>query len=147
MKRPPARGTTAGGTALFLWWQRRLARQGRTPLLDLTLFRHRPYAMGTVVAFIYGTALFGSTYLLPVYMQMGLHIAPAHVGSILLPAGIVLAITIPLAGRLAEEHGLPVLDGVSCAVRLAEAMVGLGLRTSRLGGYAPPRFQKLRATA
>ena len=52
-----------------------------------------------------------------------------------------------LAGRLAEEHGLPVLDGVSCAVRLAEAMVGLGLRTSRLGGYAPPRFQKLRATA
>ncbi|OJX34119.1 MAG: MFS transporter [Burkholderiales bacterium 68-12] len=94
----------AGGTALFLWWQRRLARQGHTPLLDLTLFRHRPYAMGTVVAFIYGTALFGSTYLLPVYMQMGLHIAPAHVGSILLPAGIVLAITIPLAGRLADHR-------------------------------------------
>lgn len=52
-----------------------------------------------------------------------------------------------LAGRLAEAHGLPVLDGVSCAVRLAEAMVGLGLRTSRLGGYAPARTQKLRASA
>jgi allantoin racemase len=51
-----------------------------------------------------------------------------------------------LANRLAEEHGLPVLDGVTCAVRLAEAMVGLGLRTSRLGGYAPPPVQKLRAT-
>ena len=50
-----------------------------------------------------------------------------------------------LAGRLSAEHGLPVLDGVSCAVRLAEAMVGLGLRTSRLGGYAPPPVQKLRA--
>lgn len=50
-----------------------------------------------------------------------------------------------LANRLAEEHGLPVLDGVTCAVRLAEAMVGLGLRTSRLGGYAPPPVQKLRA--
>lgn len=49
-----------------------------------------------------------------------------------------------LAGRLAAEHGLPVLDGVVCAVRLAEAMVGLGLRTSRLGGYAPPPVQKLR---
>lgn len=43
-----------------------------------------------------------------------------------------------LAESLAAEHGLPVLDGVVCAVRLAEAMVGLGLRTSRLGGYAPP---------
>lgn len=52
-----------------------------------------------------------------------------------------------LAGRLSAEHGLPVLDGVSCAVRLAEAMAGLGLRTSRLGGYAPPPVQKLRATA
>jgi allantoin racemase len=52
-----------------------------------------------------------------------------------------------LAGRLQAEHGLPVLDGVSCAVRLAEAMVGLGLRTSRRGGYAPPPVQKLRATA
>ena len=52
-----------------------------------------------------------------------------------------------LAGRLAAEHGLPVLDGVVCAVRLAEAMVGLGLRTSRLGGYAPPPQQKLRASA
>ncbi len=50
-----------------------------------------------------------------------------------------------LAGRLAAEHGLPVLDGVTCAVKLAEAMVGLGLRTSRLGGYAPPPVQKLRA--
>ena len=52
-----------------------------------------------------------------------------------------------LAGRLAGEHGLPVLDGVACAVRLAEAMAGLGLRTSRLGGYAPPPEQKLRSTA
>lgn len=43
-----------------------------------------------------------------------------------------------LASNLAAEHGLPVLDGVACAVRLAEAMTGLGLRTSRLGGYAPP---------
>lgn len=52
-----------------------------------------------------------------------------------------------LAGRLEAEHGLPVLDGVSCAVRLAEAMVGLGLRTSRRGGYAPVPAVKLRESA
>ncbi len=44
-----------------------------------------------------------------------------------------------LAGSLALEHGLPVLDGVSCAVKLAEGLVSLGIRTSRTGGYAAPR--------
>lgn len=47
-----------------------------------------------------------------------------------------------LADALAAEHGLPVLDGVTCAVGLAEAMVRLGLKTSRLGGYAPPPAHK-----
>ena len=47
-----------------------------------------------------------------------------------------------LAEALALEHGLPVLDGVSCAVSLAESLVRLGLNTSRLGGYAPPSHSK-----
>jgi allantoin racemase len=44
-----------------------------------------------------------------------------------------------LAGRLSAAHGVPVLDGVSCAVKLAEGLAGLGLRTSKVGGYAAPR--------
>ncbi len=44
-----------------------------------------------------------------------------------------------LAHQLEEEHGLPVLDGVSCAVKIAESLVGLGVKTSRTGGYATPR--------
>jgi allantoin racemase len=43
-----------------------------------------------------------------------------------------------LAAALAEEHGVPVLDGVACAVKLCEALIALGLRTSKLGGYAAP---------
>jgi allantoin racemase len=43
------------------------------------------------------------------------------------------------AEALSREHGIPVLDGVACAVRLAEALVGLGLKTSKVGGYAAPR--------
>ncbi|NUP16293.1 MAG: Asp/Glu/hydantoin racemase, partial [Streptomyces sp.] len=34
--------------------------------------------------------------------------------------------------------GLPVVDGVGAAVKLAESLVGLGLGTSRVGGYARP---------
>jgi allantoin racemase len=48
-----------------------------------------------------------------------------------------------LAQGLTQKYGLPVLDGVACAVALCEAMVRTGLRTSRLGGYAPPPANKL----
>lgn len=41
-----------------------------------------------------------------------------------------------LAQRFELEYGLPVLDGVVCAVSLCEAMIRSGLRNSRLGGYA-----------
>jgi allantoin racemase len=44
-----------------------------------------------------------------------------------------------LAAELATAHALPVVDGVAAAVTLAEGMVRLGLRTSRLGPYAAPR--------
>ncbi len=47
-----------------------------------------------------------------------------------------------LAERLSNAHGLPVIDGVACAVKLAENLVDLGLRTSRIGGYAPPRAKR-----
>jgi len=43
-----------------------------------------------------------------------------------------------LALSLSQEHGLPVVDGVACAVQLARSLTALGLRTSRLGPYAPP---------
>ena len=43
-----------------------------------------------------------------------------------------------LALSLSQEHGLPVVDGVACAVQLAQSLLALGLRTSRLGPYAPP---------
>lgn len=48
-----------------------------------------------------------------------------------------------LADTLAKEHGLPVLDGVVCAIGLAEAMVKLQLLTSRRGGYSPPPAHKV----
>jgi len=84
--------------AAFVGYQLRTAE----PLVNMKLFGYRQFAMGALVAFIYGMGLFGSTYLLPIYMQIGLRFAPSQAGLVLLPAGIVLAITIPLAGRLVD---------------------------------------------
>ena len=96
-------GGAALALLLFVWLQRRTLKrrlrrpnEGTDPLMNLSLFADRRFAMGSIVAFIYGIALFGSTYLLPVYMQMGLGLSPSYVGSILLPAGLVLAVTIGL---------------------------------------------------
>ena len=43
-----------------------------------------------------------------------------------------------LCERIAHEIGAPVIDGVAAAVKLIEALVGLRLRTSKLGDYASP---------
>lgn len=94
----------AASLALFVAWQRRLAARGGQPLMAMELFRFRAFAMGCVVAFIYGTALFGSTYLLPVYMQVALQLSASHVGTILLPAGLALGLTIAGVGRLADRQ-------------------------------------------
>lgn len=47
-----------------------------------------------------------------------------------------------LAHSLSEEHGVPVLDGVVCAVTLAEGLFKVGLKTSKVGGYAAPRGKR-----
>lgn len=44
-----------------------------------------------------------------------------------------------LARRLSEEVGAPVIDGVAAATKMAEALAGLGLMTSKAGAYATPR--------
>ena len=101
---------------LFIGWQRRMTRTNREPLMNMALYGYRPFAMGSIVAFIYGTALFGSTYLLPVYMLLGLGLSASLVGSILLPAGFVLAVTIALVGRLADRHPTYLLVSIGLAL-------------------------------
>ena len=107
-------------------------RRGTRPLMELRLFGHRAFAMGGVVAFTYGMALFGSTYLVPVFMQIGLALPPSQAGVVLLPAGLVLAVTIPLAGRLADRQ--PVSRVVAIGLLLLAAsfflMVTVGIASS-----------------
>ncbi|NNU42516.1 aspartate/glutamate racemase family protein [Ramlibacter montanisoli] len=44
----------------------------------------------------------------------------------------------PLCAELSGRLGVPVIDGVAAAVKFAEALAALGLRTSRRGDYASP---------
>lgn len=130
-------GTAALALLVFVKWQRRLSHIHRgphqqTPLMNLALFNHRQFAMGSLVSFIYGTALFGSTYLLPVYLQMGLGLSASYVGTIMLPAGLALATTIPLVGRLADKHPTHVLVSIGLMLLALgfALMVTVGLGTA-----------------
>jgi Asp/Glu/hydantoin racemase len=56
-------------------------------------------------------------------------------------AAPVVEICAGMAGleqAITAELGVPVVDGIGAAVRLAEAVVGLGLATSKVSTYAPP---------
>jgi EmrB/QacA subfamily drug resistance transporter len=92
-------GTGLAGFAGFAFHQLRAAH----PLLQMRLFMHQSFSMGAIVAFVYGVGLFGSTYLLPIYLQAALDFSPSKAGFIMLPAGLALAITMPVAGRLADK--------------------------------------------
>ena len=44
-----------------------------------------------------------------------------------------------MARSLCEELGVPVVEGVTAAVKIVEGLAVLGIATSKRGGYAPPR--------
>lgn len=100
----------------FVLWQQRLLRQGQKPLMDLRLFECRPFVMGCIVSLIYGAAMYGSTYLLPLFIQMGLGLSASYAGNLLVPAGLVLAFTFPLVGRMADKYPVHWLVGTGVAL-------------------------------
>lgn len=114
----------------FIFYQMKTTSE---PLINMRLFSYRQFSMGALVAFIYGMGLFGSTYLLPVFLQMALHYAPSRAGLVLLPAGIVLAVTIPLAGKLTDRFPPNVL--VSIGLALLAISFGLMATSSLLTSY------------
>ena len=44
-----------------------------------------------------------------------------------------------LANELSNEFGIPVIEGVTAAVKCIEGLASIGLMTSSIGGYAKPR--------
>jgi MFS transporter, DHA2 family, multidrug resistance protein len=123
-------GLGAAGLAAFVVYQLRRTE----PLLQLRLFQHRAFAMGGVVQFIYGFGIFGSTYLLPIFLQMALGYTPSQAGLVLLPAGLALAVTMPFAGRLADR--LPAAPLVVTGVMLLAASMALTATVTTATAYA-----------
>lgn len=83
----------------FIWWEMTTGR----PMLDLRLFANVPFSSASLVAFIMGAGLFGSTYLVPLFVQTIQGLTPTQAGLLLMPSGFVLVLIFPIAGRLSDK--------------------------------------------
>jgi len=70
------------------------------PIIDLSVFRYRSYAIGTFIMTVVGFVLYGSTVLLPLLMQELLGYTATHAGITNLPRGMASFMFMPLIGYL-----------------------------------------------
>ncbi len=70
------------------------------PIIDLTVFKYRSYAVGTFLMMVVGFVLYGSTVLLPLLMQELLGYSATHAGVTNLPRGMASFLFMPLVGIL-----------------------------------------------
>jgi DHA2 family multidrug resistance protein len=70
------------------------------PAVNLRLFADRTYASGTIIGAVMFAMLMGSMFLLPVFLQELLHYDATDSGIALMPRTIVMAMAMPIVGRL-----------------------------------------------
>jgi DHA2 family multidrug resistance protein len=73
------------------------------PIIELSLLKHRNFGSATLSNFALGMVLNGSTILIPQFLQLQLGYSAEQAGLALSPAGIALALLMPLAGILGSK--------------------------------------------
>ncbi len=86
----------------------------KEPLLDLRLLMNRNFGISNIILVIFSLGMFGSTFLLPVYLQNSLGYTALQAGSVFLPVGIIQGITAPISGKITDKISpkLPLFVGV-----------------------------------
>ena len=82
------------------------------PVLDLTVFKYRSFAIGTFLMTVIGFVLYGSTVLLPLLMQVLLGYTATHAGVTNLPRGLASFLIMPIVGRLTGKFDQRKLLGI-----------------------------------
>ncbi len=80
---------------LFVWWE----WNHRDPVVDLKLLKNRNFGTAVFLQLILGMVLFGSTVLIPQYLQTLLGYTAELAGKVLSPAGFALMVMMAVAGR------------------------------------------------
>src|SRR6201994_2076895 len=81
--------------AFFVWWEWRHP----DPIVDLKLLKNRNFGTAVFLQLVLGMVLFGSTVLIPQYLQSLLGYTAERAGLVLSPAGFVMMVMMAVAGR------------------------------------------------
>jgi DHA2 family multidrug resistance protein len=84
-------------------WEAHEIRRKKRPILDLTLFKNRNFAVSFLLMGILGTVLFATTVLIPQFVQTLLGYTAALAGMVISPGGITVMLMMPLVGFLVSR--------------------------------------------
>ncbi|CAD0004437.1 DHA2 family efflux MFS transporter permease subunit [Flavobacterium salmonis] len=93
---------TVLGLILFIW--RELTY--KHPIVNLSVLKDGNLRIGTVMCFILGFGLYGSTLIIPIYTQSILGWTAMDAGLLLIPGSITTAIMMPFVGNMIQK-GVP----------------------------------------
>ncbi len=103
-------GISAVGLVIFLTTELTVQH----PLIELNLLKNFNFAVSNVVLFLFGMGMFGSTFLLPIYLQNSLGYTPFQAGLVFLPIGILQGLSAPIAGIFSDKYSpkIPAILGL-----------------------------------
>ena len=90
------------GLIAFIW--RELVY--KYPIVNLRVLRNTNLWTGTIMTFILGFGLYGSTFVIPIYTQSILGWTATDAGLLLIPSSITTGLMMPIIGKLLER-GIP----------------------------------------
>lgn len=93
---------TVFGLVLFIW--RELTY--KYPIVNLSVLKDGNLRIGTIMCFILGFGLYGSTLIIPIYTQSILGWTASDAGLLLIPGSITTAIMMPFVGTMIQK-GVP----------------------------------------
>ena len=114
---------------LFIYFE----LSAKTPLIDIHLFKDWRFSIANFVILVFAIGMFGSTFLIPLYMQDNLGYSAFEAGLVFLPVGMVQAICSPIAGRMAKyiDPRIIVITGLSMLAVSFFINGGFTLQTDR----------------
>ena len=103
------------------------------PLLDIRIFRYGPYAHSLFLILILMVVMFGSLFYIPLFLQQAQGLGAFNAGLTLLPQALVMAMLMPIAGRLYDRVGprWPAVIGLAIVAGGTYLLHTLTLDTSR----------------
>ena len=120
----------------FVWWERRIVRLGRPPLLDVSLLRRVPgYGGGLAIGTLYFTGFTGLLLVTSYHLQDALGFGPLAAGLLIAPFAVGSAISAPLAGRVVTDVGRRIT-----VTALATTIVGIVLAALLIPLASPDRL-------